>query len=110
MFIFINNEHLYIFGTFRIKVHEIGKLQETTAVLNIDEGSVLDQISWSEDGRLLAATTLDGSVHLYLEALPMLSSSYNKCVAFLTSLNEVTIHFCSSDKVSHLIILSMTTI
>lgn len=81
-------------------MHEISKLQETTAVLNIDEGSVLNHVSWSEDGRLLAAITSDGCVHLYLEALPMLSSSYNNCVAFLTSLNEVTIHYCHSDKVS----------
>jgi len=87
----------------RIKVHEIGKLQETIAVLNVDEGSVVDHISWSEDGRLLAATTTDGCVHLYLEALPMLSSSYNNCVAFLTSLNQVTIHYCHTDKVSSLI-------
>lgn len=84
-------------------MHEIGKLQETIAILNIDEGSVLDRISWSEDGRLLAATTSDGCVHLYLEALPMLSSSYNNCVAFLTSLNQVTVHYCHSDKVSSLI-------
>lgn len=86
----------------RIKIHEIGKLQETTAVLNVDEGNVLSHISWSEDGRLLAATTSDGGVYLYLEALPMLSSSYNNCVAFLTSLNQVTIHYCHSDKVSYL--------
>lgn len=33
----------------------------------------------------------------------MLSSSYNNCVAFLTSLNEVTVHFCHPDKVSSLI-------
>lgn len=85
---------------FRIKVHEIGKLQETTAVLNVDEGSIINHVSWSEDGRLLAATTSDGCVHFYLEALPMLSSSYNNCVAFLTSLNQVTIHYCHSDKVS----------
>lgn len=85
---------------FRIKVHEIGKLQETTAVLNVDEGSVLDHVSWSEDGRLLAAITSDGSVHLYLEALPMLSVSYKTCVAFLTSLNQVTLHYCHPDKVS----------
>lgn len=84
----------------RIKIHEIGKLQETTAVLNVDEGNVLSHISWSEDGRLVAATTSDGGVYLYLEALPMLSSSYNNCVAFLTSLNQVTIHYCNSDKVS----------
>jgi len=32
----------------------------------------------------------------------MLSSSYNNCVAFLTSLNQVTIHYCHSDKVSSL--------
>lgn len=87
---------------FRIKVHEIGKLQETTAVLNVDEGIILGHVSWSEDGRLLAATTSDGGVHLYLEALPMLSSSYNNCVAFLTSLNQVTVHYCHSDKVSSL--------
>jgi hypothetical protein len=77
-------------------------LQETTAVLNVDEGSVLDHISWSEDGRLMAATTSDDCVHIYLEALPMVSSAYNNYVAFLTSLNQVTVHYCHSDKVSSL--------
>lgn len=77
-------------------------MQETTAVLNFDEGSVIDHVSWSEDGRLMAATTSDDSVHIYLEALPMLSSTYNNYVAFLTSLNQVTIHYCHSDKVSSL--------
>jgi len=48
----------------------------------------------------MAASTSDGDVYLYLEALPMLSSSYNNCVAFLTSLNQVTIHYCYLDKVS----------
>lgn len=77
-------------------------MQETTAVLNVEEGSILDHVSWSEDGRLMAATTSDGSVHIYLEALPMLSSTYKNYVAFLTSLNQVTIHYCHADKVSSL--------
>ncbi|XP_022173523.1 WD repeat-containing protein 19 isoform X2 [Myzus persicae] len=96
-------------GEYTIKVHEIGKLQETTAVLNVDEGIVLSHVSWSEDGRLLAATTSDGGVYLYLEALPMLSSSYNNCVAFLTSLNQVTIHYCHSDKNQSPDLVSITT-
>ncbi|XP_050433820.1 WD repeat-containing protein 19 [Adelges cooleyi] len=85
-------------GEYTIKVHEIGKLQETTAVLSVEETSVLDHVTWSEDGRLLAATTSDGCVHLYLGALPMLSASFNNCVAFLTSLNKITIHYSYPDK------------
>lgn len=75
-------------------------MEETTAILQVEESSAIEQISWSEDGRLLAAITSDGSVHLYLGKLPMLSASFNSCAAILTSLNQITVFYCHLDKVS----------
>ncbi|XP_050543310.1 WD repeat-containing protein 19 isoform X2 [Daktulosphaira vitifoliae] len=85
-------------GNYTVKVNEIGKLEETIAVLHVEESSVIERISWSEDGRLLAVIASDGCIHLYLGTLPMLSASFNSCVAILTSLNQITVFYYHLDK------------
>ena len=51
----------------------------------------LDKIKWTEDGQLLAVTTTQGAVHVYLTKLPILGDSMETQVAHLTSLREITI-------------------
>jgi hypothetical protein len=47
---------------------------------------------WSEDGQLLALSTMSGSVHVYLTKLPLLASVLNHRIAYMTSLNEIALY------------------
>jgi WD repeat-containing protein 19 len=47
---------------------------------------------WSEDGQLLALSTVNGSVHVYLTKLPLLASVLNTRIAYMTSLNEIALY------------------
>ncbi|MEQ2197130.1 hypothetical protein XENOCAPTIV_023680, partial [Xenoophorus captivus] len=51
----------------------------------------LDQLSWTDDGQLLALSTQRGTIHVFLTKLPMLGDSFGTRLAYLTSLLEVTV-------------------
>ncbi|KAL7981697.1 hypothetical protein Chor_010892 [Crotalus horridus] len=51
----------------------------------------LDQLSWTDDGQLLAVSTKRGFIHVFLTNLPILGASYGTRIAYLTSLLEVTV-------------------
>lgn len=51
----------------------------------------LDQLSWTDDGQLLAVSTQKGSLHVFLTKLPILGDSFGTRLAYLTSLLEVTV-------------------
>ncbi|BDA43684.1 probable WD repeat-containing protein 19 [Coccomyxa sp. Obi] len=52
---------------------------------------IVDRLSYSADGQLLAVASLDGPVHIFLAALPALCAVRDCCLACLTNLREVTI-------------------
>ncbi|XP_048456883.1 WD repeat-containing protein 19 [Rhincodon typus] len=51
----------------------------------------LDRLSWTDDGQLLAVSTLRGTLHVFLTKLPVLGNTCGTRIAFLTSLLEVTV-------------------
>lgn len=51
----------------------------------------LDQLSWTDDGQLLAVSTQKGTLHVFLTKLPILGGSFGTQLAYLTSLLEVTV-------------------
>lgn len=51
----------------------------------------LDQLSWTDDGQLLAVSTQKGTLHVFLTKLPILGDSFGTRLAYLTSLLEVTV-------------------
>lgn len=51
----------------------------------------LDQLSWTDDGQLLAISTQKGALHVFLTKLPILGDSFGTRLAYLTSLLEVTV-------------------
>lgn len=53
--------------------------------------SGLDQLSWTDDGQLLAVSTQKGTLHVFLTKLPILGDSFGTRLAYLTSLLEVTV-------------------
>ena len=61
------------------------------AIVTLDDERSVDRIRWTDDGQLLAASTPQGALHVYLARLPIVGAAYLTRVAYLTSLLEVTI-------------------
>ncbi|XP_015684513.1 WD repeat-containing protein 19-like, partial [Protobothrops mucrosquamatus] len=75
-----------------VKIHNLSDLTEICAIINLeDENKGLDQLSWTDDGQLLAVSTKRGFIHVFLTNLPILGASYGTRIAYLTSLLEVTV-------------------
>jgi hypothetical protein len=49
-------------------------------------------LDWSEDGQLLGLATMNGSIQVFLTKLPLLASVYQRRIAFMTSLKEISIY------------------
>ncbi|XP_042174195.1 WD repeat-containing protein 19-like isoform X2 [Oncorhynchus tshawytscha] len=79
-------------GDNSIKIHDLSELKEMDAIVNLeDETQGLDQLSWTDDGQLLAVSTQRGALHVFLTRLPILGHSCGTRLAYLTSLLEVTV-------------------
>ncbi|XP_015234608.1 PREDICTED: WD repeat-containing protein 19 [Cyprinodon variegatus] len=75
-----------------IKIHELSDLKDISSVVQLDdETKGLDQLSWTDDGQLLALSTQRGTIHVFLTKLPMLGDRFGTRLAYLTSLLEVTV-------------------
>ncbi|XP_069781014.1 WD repeat-containing protein 19 isoform X4 [Narcine bancroftii] len=75
-----------------IKIHDLSEMEEMYAIINLDdETKGLDQLSWTDDGQLLAVSTQRGTLHVFLTKLPVLGDACGTRIAFLTSLLEVTV-------------------
>uniref|UniRef100_S4RCS6 WD repeat-containing protein 19 n=1 Tax=Petromyzon marinus TaxID=7757 RepID=S4RCS6_PETMA len=75
-----------------IKIHDLSELKEMYAIITLDdEIKGLDKLAWTDDGQLLAISTLRGSLHVFLTKLPVLGDTFSTRIAYLTSLLEVTI-------------------
>ncbi|GAA6073984.1 WD repeat-containing protein 19, partial [Tachysurus ichikawai] len=75
-----------------VKIHDLTDLKEMDAIVTLDEETKgLDQICWTDDGQLLAVSSQQGRLHVYLTKLPILGHSCGTRIAYLTSLLEVTI-------------------
>ncbi|XP_047221085.1 WD repeat-containing protein 19 [Girardinichthys multiradiatus] len=75
-----------------IKIHDLSDLKDISSVIQLDdETKGLDQLSWTDDGQLLALSTQRGTIHVFLTKLPMLGDSFGTRLAYLTSLLEVTV-------------------
>jgi len=79
----------------------MNNLQETVGVLTLEGEVSVEQIGWSQDGQLLAASTRNGNIRIFLTRLTQLSASFGTHIALLSSLNEVTLYDCHFDKVRH---------
>lgn len=82
-----------------IKVHDMSNLQDTVTVHTLDSEGLVENVAWSADGQLLAVSTRTGNLVVFLSCLPMLASVYGTKIAVLSSLNEVTLHSHSFEKV-----------
>ncbi|TWW59365.1 WD repeat-containing protein 19 [Takifugu flavidus] len=79
-------------GDNSIKIHELSEFKDISNVVELeDETKGLDQLSWTDDGQLLAVSTQKGTLHVFLTKLPILGDSFGTRLAYLTSLLEVTV-------------------
>ncbi|XP_036274352.1 WD repeat-containing protein 19 isoform X1 [Pipistrellus kuhlii] len=75
-----------------IKIHDLAELKDMYAIINLDdEIKGLSNLSWTDDGQLLALSTQRGSLHVFLTKLPILGDACSTRIAYLTSLLEVTV-------------------
>ncbi|XP_060772640.1 WD repeat-containing protein 19 isoform X2 [Neoarius graeffei] len=75
-----------------VKIHDLTDLKEMDAIIPLyEETKGLDQICWTDDGQLLAVSSQQGRLHVYLTKLPILGHSCGTRLAYLTSLLEVTV-------------------
>ncbi|GAB1599158.1 repeat-containing 19-like [Argonauta hians] len=78
-------------GTVSIRIHEMNETQEIYGIVNLEEDFVTDKILWTDDGQLMAVSSVYGGVNVYLTKLPLMAVTYRTCIANLTSLLEVTV-------------------
>ncbi|KAL5011631.1 hypothetical protein ScPMuIL_010182 [Solemya velum] len=74
-----------------LKCHDLSDLKEMFGMVNLEDERGTDRLEWTDDGQLLAMSTKQGNVHVYLTKLPMLAAACQTRTAHLTSLLEVTI-------------------
>lgn len=74
-----------------VRIHEMNDSREVFAIIQLEDEQSVDKMMWTEDGQLLAISSKQGGLQVYLTKLPMLGVAYQTSVAYLTSLLEVTI-------------------
>lgn len=83
-----------------IKIHATSNLQETVSILSLPDRSGVKSIDWSADGQLLAVSTNQGAVTVFVTKLHTLFAVSPPRIALLTSLAEVSLFSYTVDKVS----------
>lgn len=84
-----------------VKVHAIDNLKETVSIVTLPGGDAaaaaggsqgIRSVEWSTDGQLMAVSTQQGALFVYVTQLPKLFAVTGARVAMLTSLAEVTLY------------------
>lgn len=83
----------------RIKIHSISNLQETVSILTVPDQSGVRAMNWSVDGQLIAASTTQGSIYVFVTKMSVLSTVSFPRIAILSSLAEVSIYNYTMDKI-----------
>lgn len=86
-------------GDNNVKIHAMSNLQETIKILTLSDQASLKQIDWSSDGQLLAVTSSQGSISVFVTKLQSIFAVTPPRIAILSSLAEVSIHHFSPEKI-----------
>ncbi|KAK4886815.1 hypothetical protein RN001_003086 [Aquatica leii] len=84
-------------GDNTVKIHDIANLQETSSVLSLTHETGIERIAWSSDGQLLAVSTRNGSLNVYVSYMSVLSAVCGSRIAVLSSLTEVNLYNFKTD-------------
>ncbi|TPX34511.1 hypothetical protein SmJEL517_g02844 [Synchytrium microbalum] len=75
-----------------IKLHDLADVMVTEAIVNLEEErGQLNSLSFSDDGQFVTVGTKTGSTYSYLARLPLLASVCGNNIAFMSSLQEITV-------------------
>ncbi|XP_058458948.1 WD repeat-containing protein 19 isoform X2 [Malaya genurostris] len=85
-------------GDNNIKIHSMANLQETVKILTLHDQAAMKNIEWSPDGQLLGVSTSQGAICVFVTKLHSLYAISPPRIALLSSLAEVTIHYCAPEK------------
>lgn len=66
-------------------------------VVTVDDETRLEGVQWTEDGQILSVSSSRATVYAFLSKLPLIGGSWDKRVAFLSSLTEVSVHTIEAD-------------
>ena len=77
-----------------IKTYELQDIKDVESIMSLEDVNQqnLYQLDWSEDGQLLAVSTQNGGLHVFLTKLPLLASVHSHKIAYMTSLKEISIY------------------
>ena len=77
-----------------IKTYGLQDIKDVESIMSLDDDyrTNLYQLDWSEDGQLLAVSTNNGGLHVFLTKLPLLASVHSHKIAYMTSLKEISIY------------------
>lgn len=77
----------------------MGNLQETVNILTIPDQSGVKECAWSTDGQLIAASSVHGSIYVFVTKLVSLCAVSFPRIVLLSSLAEVTIYNYAQHKI-----------
>eukprot|EP00043_Microstomoeca_roanoka_P010106 m.96337 g.96337 ORF g.96337 m.96337 type:complete len:1381 (-) comp14788_c0_seq1:232-4374(-) len=79
-------------GDSQVKLMDMHEFSEVFAIIELEEDrGLLDAMAWTDDGQLLSISTENGALYTYLTKLPILGDVSDSSLAFLSSLQELTI-------------------
>lgn len=82
-----------------VKIHSTTNLQETVSILSTPDQAQIKNMDWSADGQLLAVTSAQGAITVFVTQLHSLFAVSPPRLALLSSLAEVSLYYNTQDKV-----------
>lgn len=87
-------------GDNNVKIHAESNLQETIRIITLPDG--LKNVDWSSDGQLLAVTSNQGAISVFVTKLQSIYAVSPPRIALLSSLAEVSIYHYTPEKIKTL--------
>lgn len=86
-------------GDNNVKIHAMSNLQETIKILTLPDQAGLKNIDWSADGQLLAVTSNQGAISVFVTKLQSIYATSPPRIALLSSLAEVSLYHYTPEKI-----------
>jgi len=75
-----------------VRIHDLHDLHQIHDIVKLDNDRLVSHCEWTDDGQLVGVASWCGSLCVYLTQLPIIGASYRTRIAYLTSLQEITLH------------------
>ncbi|CAI5446230.1 unnamed protein product [Caenorhabditis angaria] len=78
-------------GDNQIKIRELSQMNDMYIMSDVDTDNNLNDIQITDDGQLIAVTSISGQLFVYVTKMPSLAAAYCNTIAYLTGLTQITI-------------------